>query len=175
VTALAAAAVTLAQMVEPVGSVPRAALDAAFCVGVFTGGSGVITCGTEGGPGPWGPPLLMRRRGPAHRKDAPDALLLVRHPDAVDGLLAASGPRRESPGAYEGPPVVVYVREGGSSRSAGPEAVVAEPDGAGNRALYQRAIAPRDIVLRPGLAVPAAARELHDLLMRLSPGGGTAW
>jgi hypothetical protein len=162
---LAAGAQALRELIEPAGPIARAALDAAFCVGVIPAsgaGKAVLVCRTEGGPGPWGPPLMMRVSGKS-RRDAGDALVLVRDPAVVDRIVSGK--------AVLGGDLAV---EPGTQRRR-LEGVRLSPDADANAALHGRALSPRDVLLKPGVAVPDAARELRELLMRLSPGGGTSW
>ena len=176
-------------------------LDKAVCVGVIPsfkkvamgigggGGKGAIIC-RRGGNGPWGGPTLFTTGGPSIGFQlggtATDVIFLVMNPKGAEKLArsgaklgadasVAAGPKgREAEAATDltfGAEILSYSRSKGLFAGVSLEGAVIKQDSKGNKRIYGREIEPREILLS-GVAVPAAAQPLANVLNKFSPRGG---
>jgi lipid-binding SYLF domain-containing protein len=198
---LARAAEVLNEVVGTPEGISKSLLDKAVCVGVIPsfkkvalgigggGGKGAIIC-RRGGTGAWGGPALFTTGGPSIGLQlggtATDLIFLVMNPKGAEKLArsgaklgadasVAAGPKgREAEAATDatmGAEILSYSRSKGLFAGVSLEGSVINQDEKGNRRIYGRDIAPREILVS-GVAVPAAAQPLASMLNKLSPHGG---
>ena len=152
-------------------------------------GRGAMVCRTgEKFTRPWGPPAMYRLEGGnigfQLGGQATDFLLLVMNPKGVNSLLgskvklgadaaAVAGPKGRAAmaatDAYMRAEILSYSRARGLFAGVSLEGSTLRPDNKANNKIYGRKLSAREIVLEAGVAVPAAARGLVDLLQKASP------
>lgn len=160
-----------------------------FALGV--GGSygrGVITCRTgDTFDGPWSAPAMFALEGGSIGLQlggqATDFVLLVMNDRGASSVLGskvklgadasvAAGPKGRAAGASTDvvmrAEILTYSRSRGLFAGVSLEGSTLRADGDANERVYGRALSAREIV-RGGLAIPAAAQPLVDLLNAKSP------
>jgi lipid-binding SYLF domain-containing protein len=180
--------------------IPRDLLDKAECVAVvpsakkfalgFGGrwGKGAVVCRTQGGSGPWGPPLMISLGGGSFGLQiggqAADYVFLVMNPKGIDYLMrsqftlggdaaVAAGPvgRTGSAGTdlRMRAEILSYSRTRGLFAGVSLEGTVVKQDEDGNERVYGERVDPRRLLLEGRYAVPREARGLVELLETSSP------
>jgi SH3 domain-containing YSC84-like protein 1 len=180
--------------------IPHDLLDKAECVAVIPGvfkaalgfggrwGYGAVVCRTDGGLGPWGPPLMISLKGGSFGfqigGQSTDFVFLVMNPKGIDYLLRskftlgadvsiAAGPIGRSAEAGTDlrmrAEILSYSRSRGVFAGISLEGAAVHQDEKATRAIYGERVTPRDLLLKPGQKIPAAGRPLVDELERLSP------
>jgi lipid-binding SYLF domain-containing protein len=183
-------------------SIPRDLLDKAECVAVIPGvkkaalgvggrfGKGAVVCRTEGGRGPWGPPLMIGIGGASIGfqigGQSSDFVFLIMNPKGIDHLLknqftlgadvsVAAGPKGRSAEAATdvllNAEILTYSRSKGLFAGVSLEGAVVKQDKGANQAVYGAKVDPGELLLKSGHPVPAAARGLVKALAELSPRG----
>jgi lipid-binding SYLF domain-containing protein len=157
-------------------------------------GKGAVTCRKDGGRGPWGPPAMIEMGGPSVGMQiggqSADYVFLIMNPKGIDHLLrsrftlgadasVAAGPKGRSAEAatdlHLKAEILTYSRARGLFAGVSLEGAVVKQDRRANAQVYGEAVEARDLLLRADRRVPAAARELVDLLRELSPQGQGTW
>jgi lipid-binding SYLF domain-containing protein len=190
----------LREVMDMPESIPRDLLDKAECVAVIPGvkkaalgvggrfGKGAVVCRSEGGRGPWGPPVMVGIGGASIGfqigGQSSDFVFLIMNPKGVDHLLknqftlgadvsVAAGPKGRSAEAGTdvllNAEILTYSRSKGLFAGVSLEGAVVKQDKGANQALYGGRISPRDLLMKPGQRVPAAAKGLVNALKELSP------
>jgi lipid-binding SYLF domain-containing protein len=155
-------------------------------------GRGAVTCRKDGGRGPWGPPAMIEMGGPSVGLQiggqSSDYVFLIMNPKGIDHLLrskftlgadasVAAGPKGRSAEAATDlqlhAEILTYSRSQGLFAGVSLEGAVVKQDRNANAQVYGEPVEARDVLLKPARRVPAAARELIDLLRELSPGPGS--
>jgi lipid-binding SYLF domain-containing protein len=155
-------------------------------------GRGAVTCRKDGGRGPWGPPAMIEMGGPSVGLQiggqSSDYVFLIMNPKGIDHLLrskftlgadasVAAGPKGRSAEAATDlqlhAEILTYSRSQGLFAGVSLEGAVVKQDRNANAQVYGEPVEARDLLLQPDRRVPAAARELIDLLRELSPGRGS--
>ena len=180
--------------------VPRDLLDKAECVAVipsakkfalgFGGrwGKGAVVCRSQGGGGPWGPPLMISLGGGSLGLqiggEAADYVFLVMNPRGIDYLMrsqfslgadaaVAAGPVGRTASATTDlrmrAEILSYSRTRGLFAGLSLEGAVVKQDKDANENLYGEQVDPKRLLLQGTYPVPEAARELVDLLESSSP------
>jgi lipid-binding SYLF domain-containing protein len=153
-------------------------------------GKGAVTCRKDGGRGPWGPPAMIEMGGPSVGLQiggqSADYVFLIMNPEGIDHLLrsrftlgadasVAAGPKGRSAEAATDlqlhAEILAYSRSRGLFAGVSLEGAVVKQDRRANEQVYGERVEARDLLLRPDRRIPAAARELVDLLRELSPPG----
>jgi len=181
--------------------IPKDLLDKAACVAVipsvkkaafgFGGryGKGAVVCRTEGGHGPWGPPLMISLGGGSFGLqiggESADFVFLIMNPKGLNSLLkdrlalgvdasVAAGPKGRSAEAATDAQmraeILTYSRSRGLFVGISLEGAVISQDKDANVALYGDAVDPRNLLLNSDQPIPRAAHGLIQALQRLSPG-----
>jgi lipid-binding SYLF domain-containing protein len=161
-----------------------------FAIGI--GGSygrGAITCRTgKNHNGPWSAPAMMALEGGniglQLGGQATDFVLLVMNDKGADSVLsskvklgadaaAAAGPKgRDAAAATDivmRAEILSYSRSRGLFAGVSLEGSTLRSDGGANKNLYGKSLSARDIVQRGKAGMPAAGRELINVLNRKSP------
>ncbi len=161
-----------------------------FAIGI--GGSygrGAITCRTgKNHNGPWSAPAMMALEGGnigiQLGGQATDFVLLVMNDKGADSVLgskvklgadaaAAAGPKgRDAAAATDivmRAEILSYSRSRGLFAGVSLEGSTLRSDGGANKNLYGKSLNARDIVQRGKVGMPAAGRELINVLSRKSP------
>lgn len=186
--------------------IPRDLLEKAECVAVLPGvkkaalgvggrfGYGAVSCRSEGGHGPWGPPLMISLKGGSvgfqiGGQEA-DLVLLIMNPKGIDYLLrnnftlgadasVAAGPvgrtAEAATDAQMRAEILSYSRSRGIFAGLSLEGAVLKPDEKANYGVYGEKIDPKDLLIRSKTAVPKAARAFIDELNKLAPPRGQGW
>jgi len=163
-------------------------LKAAF---VFGGsyGRGAMSCRRgEDFKGPWGAPTMMALEGGSVGfqlgGQATDFVLLVMNDRGASAILsskvklganasAAAGPKgRDAEAATDATmraEVLTYSRARGLFAGVSLEGSSLRPDNDANGRIYGKKMAAKDIALKTGVSVPAAARDLIALLEKHAP------
>jgi lipid-binding SYLF domain-containing protein len=180
--------------------IPRDLLQKAHCVAIVPGvkkaafgigarwGKGAVLCRTEGGHGPWGPPLMLSLGGPSYGlqigAQSADFMFLIMNPRGIDQLLkskvtlgadvsVAAGPiGRTAEAATDvklDAEILTYSRSRGLFAGVSLEGAVIQQDKDANRRLYGQNVDPQDLLLRAAHPTPPAARGLVATLRDLSP------
>ena len=151
-------------------------------------GRGALVCrGGEAYDGPWGAPAMFALEGASFGfqlgGQSTDFVLLVMNELGARSVLtsrvklgadasAAAGPKGRTAGAATDvvmrAEILTYSRSRGLFAGVSLEGSTLRSDNGANEKLYGRSLAAEEIV-RGGVAVPAAARALVDLLNRRSP------
>jgi lipid-binding SYLF domain-containing protein len=186
--------------------IPRDLLDKAECVGVIPSakkfalglggryGKGAVACRTDGGHGPWGPPLMIGIGGGSFGLQiggqAADYVFLIMNPRGIDHLLksrftlgadaaVAAGPKgRTAEAATDAlmhAEILAYSRARGLFAGISLEGAVISQDKDANRGVYGEQVTPRDLLLKPGQPIPAAGKAFVAALNRLSPRNTSGW
>ena len=153
-------------------------------------GKGAVTCRKDGGRGPWGPPAMIEMAGPSVGLQiggqSADYVFLMMNPKGIDHLLrskftlgadasVAVGPKVRSAEAATDlqlhAEILTYSRSRGLFAGVSLEGAVVKQDRDANEQVYGERVEARDLLLKADRRVPAAARELVDLLRELSPPG----
>lgn len=180
--------------------VPRDLLDKAECVAVipsakkfalgFGGrwGKGAVVCRSQGGSGPWGPPLMISLGGGSFGLqiggEAVDYVFLVMNPRGIDYLMrsqfsmgadasVAAGPLGRTASAATDlrlhAEILSYSRTRGLFAGLSLEGAVVKQDKDANANIYGEPIDPKRLLLQATYPVPDAARELVGMLESASP------
>jgi lipid-binding SYLF domain-containing protein len=180
--------------------VPRDLLDKAECVAVIPSakkfalgvggrwGKGAVVCRSQGGSGPWGPPLMISLGGGSFGLQiggqAADYVFLVMNPKGIDYLMRSEFSLGADAAVAAGPvgrtgsaatdlrlhaEILSYSRTRGLFAGLSLEGAVVKQDKDANENLYGEKVDPRRLLLQATYPVPAAARDLVDLLENASP------
>jgi len=181
-------------------TIPRSLIDRAKCLAVvpsvkkfalgFGGrwGKGAVSCRTEGGKGPWGPPLMMSLGGGSFGiqigGQAADVVLLIMNAKGIDYLLKSEFTLGADASVAAGPvgrtgeastdlrmqaEILSYSRTRGLFAGVALEGAVVKQDKDGNRAVYGEDVSPRELLFLWVHPVPDAARGFVGLLNTISP------
>jgi len=181
-------------------SIPRSLIDRAKCLAVvpsvkkfalgFGGrwGKGAVACRTEGGKGPWGPPLMMSLGGGSFGLQiggqAADVVFLIMNAKGIDYLLKSEFTLGADASVAAGPvgrtgeagtdlrmqaEILSYSRTRGLFAGVALEGAVVKQDKDGNRAVYGEDVSPRELLFLWVHPVPDAARGFVGLLNTISP------
>lgn len=181
-------------------SIPRSLIDKAECLAVFPSvkkfalgfggrfGKGAVSCRTEEGQGPWGPPLMISLGGGSFGLQiggqAADLVFLVMNPKGMDYLIKSQFTLGADASVAAGPlgrtgeadtdlrmraEILSYSRTRGLFAGLSLEGAVVKQDKDGNRTLYGEDVNPRELLLLWGQPMPPTARGFVDLLQDLSP------
>jgi lipid-binding SYLF domain-containing protein len=161
-----------------------------FALGIGASyGRGAMVCRSgRDFTGPWGPPAMYRLEGGniglQIGGQAADFVLLVMNPKGVESLLrsrvklgadlaAVAGPKGRvvlaATDASMRAEILSYSRSRGLFAGVALEGSTLRQDRGANRSLYGRPLTAREIVLDGKVEVPAAGRDLVDLLRTHSP------
>jgi SH3 domain-containing YSC84-like protein 1 len=163
-------------------------LKAAFVVG-GSYGRGAMTCRRgENFKGPWGAPTMMALEGASVGfqlgGQATDFVLLVMNDRGASAILsskvklganasAAAGPKgRDAEAATDATmraEVLTYSRSRGLFAGVSLEGSTLRPDNDANARIYGKKMEAKDIALKTGVSVPAAARDLIAQLEKHAP------
>jgi lipid-binding SYLF domain-containing protein len=163
-------------------------LKAAFVVG-GSYGRGAMTCRRgDNFKGPWGAPTMMALEGASVGfqlgGQATDFVLLVMNDRGASAILsskvklganasAAAGPKgRDAEAATDATmraEVLTYSRSRGLFAGVSLEGSTLRPDNDANARIYGKKMEAKDIALKTGVSVPAAARDLIALLEKHAP------
>lgn len=152
-------------------------------------GRGAMVCRTgETYTGPWGAPAMYALDGGSVGfqlgAESTDVVLLVVNPRGVDALLrskvklgadasVAAGPKGRTVGASTDASMraemLSYSRSRGLFAGVALEGTSLRPDDDATEEVYGRKMTAREIVTGKGVAVPASARLLIDVLAKNSP------
>lgn len=174
-------------------------LDRAECVVVIPGvkkaalgvggrfGRGAALCRAHPGAG-WSPPSMITVGGASIGLqiggESADVVLLVMNRGGIEHLLqsqftlgadasVAAGPKgRQIEGSTDGhfeAEILGYSRTKGLFAGVSLEGAVVKQDRKGNLQVYGEELEAREVLLKPGRRVPAAARALVDELREVSP------
>lgn len=178
----------------PEGSIPRDLLRKAECVVIVPAmkkaalgvggnyGKGCMLCRNRDA---WSAPVMVQMTGGSFGLQlggtSTDVILLIMNKRGVNKLLeskvtlggdaaAAAGPKGRSAAAMTDiqmrAEILSYARSRGLFAGIALDGCVLHPNGDDNEDLYGKRIDARDILLRDGAQIPAAARPLIDLLKR---------
>ncbi|HEX9203323.1 MAG TPA: lipid-binding SYLF domain-containing protein [Vicinamibacteria bacterium] len=181
-------------------TIPRSLIDRAKCLAVvpsvkkfalgFGGrwGKGAVACRTEGGKGPWGPPLMMSLGGGSFGiqigGQAADVVLLIMNAKGIDYLLKSEFTLGADASVAAGPvgrtgeastdlrmqaEILSYSRTRGLFAGVALEGAVVKQDKDGNRSVYDEDVSPRELLFLWSHPIPQAAQGLVDLLNTISP------
>ena len=181
-------------------SIPRSLIDRAKCLAVvpsvkkfalgFGGrwGKGAVACRTEGGKGPWGPPLMMSLGGGSFGLQiggqAADVVFLIMNAKGIDYLLKSEFTLGADASVAAGPvgrtgeagtdlrmqaEILSYSRTRGLFAGVALEGAVVKQDKDGNRSVYDEDVSPRELLFLWSHPIPQAAQGLVDLLNTISP------
>ncbi len=181
-------------------TIPRSLIDRAKCLAVvpsvkkfalgFGGrwGKGAVSCRTEGGKGPWGPPLMMSLGGGSFGLQiggqAADVVFLIMNAKGIDYLLKSEFTLGADASVAAGPvgrtgeastdlrmqaEILSYSRTRGLFAGVALEGAVVKQDKDGNRAVYGEDVSPRELLFLWVHPVPDAARGFVGLLNTISP------
>lgn len=163
-------------------------LKAAFVIG-GSYGRGAMTCRRgEDFKGPWGAPTMMALEGASVGfqlgGQATDFVLLVMNDRGASAILsskvklganasAAAGPKgRDAEAATDATmraEVLTYSRSRGLFAGVSLEGSTLRPDNDANARIYGKKMEAKDIALKTGVSVPAAARDLIAQLEKHAP------
>jgi lipid-binding SYLF domain-containing protein len=180
--------------------IPRDLLDKAECVAVIPSakkfalgvggrwGKGAVVCRSQGGSGPWGPPLMISVGGGSLGLQiggqAADYVFLVMNPKGIDYLMrsqftlggdaaVAAGPvgRTGSAGTdlRMRAEILSYSRTRGLFAGLSLEGSVVKQDKDGNENVYGERVDPKRLLVEGTYPVPPAARGFVELLATSSP------
>lgn len=186
--------------------IPRDLIEKAECVVVLPGvkkaalgvggrfGYGAATCRSQGGRGPWGPPLMISLKGGSvgiqiGGQEA-DLVLLIMNPKGIDYLLrskftlgadasVAAGPvgrtAEAATDAQMRAEILSYSRSRGIFAGLSLEGAVVKADEKANYGVYGEKLDPRDLLIRSGRDVPRAAQGFIEELNKLAGRLGGGW
>jgi lipid-binding SYLF domain-containing protein len=180
--------------------VPRDLIDKAECVAVIPGvkkaaagvgarfGYGAVSCRSEGGFGPWGPPLMISLKGGSFGFQVggqeADLVLLVMNPKGIDYLLrskftlgadasVAAGPvgrtAEAATDAQMHAEILSYSRSRGLFAGLSLEGAVVKPDEKANFGVYGEDVLPGELLTKSGRDVPKVGKGFVDELNRIAP------
>ena len=183
--------------------IPRDLLDRAECVAVVPSalkfalgiggrwGKGAVVCRSQGGSGPWGPPLMISIGGGSLGLQiggqSADYVFLVMNPKGIDYLMRSQFTLGGDAAVAAGPvgrtgsadtdlrmraEILSYSRTRGLFAGLSLEGSVVKQDEDGNANVYGERVDPKRLLLEGAYPVPAAARGLVELLATSSPGRG---
>ena len=175
---------TLLEKAECVIVVPAMTKVAVGIGGSYGRGAMVCRLGTAFG-GAWGAPVMYAMEGGSFGLqlggESTDVVLLVMNKRGVDALLsskvtlggnasAAAGPKGRTVDAATDASmrseILSYSRSRGLFAGVSLTGTSVRPDNDANTAVYGRKLTARSIVLGKGIAVPASAKRLVDLLQK---------
>jgi lipid-binding SYLF domain-containing protein len=180
--------------------IPRDLLDKAECVAVIPSakkfalgvggryGKGAVVCRSQGGSGPWGPPLMISIGGGSFGLQiggqAADYVFLVMNPKGIDYLMRSQFSLGADAAVAAGPvgrtgsaatdlrmhaEILSYSRTRGLFAGLSLEGAVVRQDKDGNRNLYGERVDPKRLLLQAAYPMPPPARDLVSLLEDASP------
>jgi SH3 domain-containing YSC84-like protein 1 len=180
--------------------IPRDLLRKAACVAVIPStkkfafgvggryGKGAVTCRTEGGYGPWSPPLMITVGGGSFGLQiggqAADYVMLIMNEKGAEKLMkskftlgadatVAAGPKGRSAeaatDAFMHAEILTYSRTRGLFAGLSLEGTAVSQDEDGNWELYGKKVSPREVLLTSGQAIPEAAKAFVDTLRETGP------
>jgi lipid-binding SYLF domain-containing protein len=180
--------------------IPRDLLDKAECVAVVPSamkfalgvggrwGKGAVVCRSQGGSGPWGPPLMISVGGGSVGLQiggqAADYVFLVMNPKGIDYLMrsqftlggdaaVAAGPVGRTGSANTDlrlrAEILSYSRTRGLFAGLSLEGTVVKQDRNANENVYGQPVDPKKLLLEAAYPVPPAARAFVELLATSSP------
>ena len=183
--------------------IPRGLIDKAECVAVIPGvkegavgfggrfGYGAVSCRSEGGHGPWGPPLMLSLKGGSFGLQIggqeADLVLLIMNPKGIDYLLRSKFTLGADASVTAGPvgrnaeaatdalmhaEILSYSRSRGIFAGISIQGGTLKSDPSANYGVYGQEIAPRDLLIKSEHPVPKAAQPFIDALNKYSPRGG---
>ena len=152
-------------------------------------GRGTMSCRSEADfSGPWGAPTMMRLEGASIGLQlggsATDFVMLIMNQRGAKGILsskvklgadatAAAGPKgRTAEAATDATlsaEILSYSRSKGLIAGISLKGSTLRPDSKGNKDLYGKKVAAREIALEGAVAVPDAGQALIGLLQKQSP------
>jgi len=185
--------------------IPRDLIDKAECVAVIPGvkegafgfggrfGYGAVSCRSEGGQGPWGPPLMLSLKGGSvglqiGGQEA-DLVLLIMNPKGIDYLLRSKFTLGADATVTAGPvgrnaeaatdalmhaEILSYSRSRGVFAGVSLQGGTLKSDTDANFGVYGEEIPPRDLLTKSIHPVPKAAQAFIDALNKYSP-RGSGW
>lgn len=152
-------------------------------------GRGAVSCKKNGGAGAWGPPSMIGLTGGSFGLQlggtSTDVVMLFMTPDSIKHLLrdkvtlggdasAAAGPKGRATAAETSASmraeILTYARSRGLFAGISLNGAVLTPDKDANKALYNRAIEARDLLINGNVAIPAPAQKFIDTLRTTSAG-----
>ncbi len=180
--------------------IPRDLLDKAECVAVVPSalkfalgiggrwGKGAVVCRSQGGSGPWGPPLMISIGGGSLGLQvggqAADYVFLVMNPKGIDYLMRSQFTLGGDAAVAAGPvgrtgsadtdlrmraEILSYSRTRGLFAGLSLEGSVVKQDRDANENVYGEKVDPKKLLLEAAYPVPDAARGLVELLATSSP------
>jgi lipid-binding SYLF domain-containing protein len=152
-------------------------------------GKGVLVCRSETDyTGPWGAPAMYRLEGASFGLQlggtATDFVLLVMNPRGVNSLIsskvklgadasAAAGPKGRTTSAATDvamtAEILSYSRARGLFAGISLEGSTLREDSGANEKLYGQEVSAKEIILEGKVSIPAAAKDLVDLLQTETP------
>lgn len=152
-------------------------------------GYGAAVCRTGNGKGPWGAPLMMSLKGGSVGfqigGQESDFVLLVMNQKGIDNLLRSKFTLGADASIAAGPigrnaeaatdlrmraEILSYSRSRGVFAGISLEGASLRQDTKANHAIYGRRVDPRTVLLKGGMSIPAAGRDLVDAVERLTSG-----
>ncbi len=180
--------------------IPRDLLDRAECVAVVPSalkfalgiggrwGKGAVVCRSQGGSGPWGPPLMISIGGGSLGLQiggqSADYVFLVMNPKGIDYLMRSQFTLGGDAAVAAGPvgrtgsadtdlrmraEILSYSRTRGLFAGLSLEGSVVKQDRDANENLYGERVDAKRLLLEAAYPVPDAARGLVELLATSSP------
>ncbi|HXW55367.1 MAG TPA: lipid-binding SYLF domain-containing protein [Candidatus Cybelea sp.] len=163
-------------------------LKAAFVVGGSYGRGAMVCRSGRNFSGPWGAPSMVALEGGSFGfqlgAEATDFVFLIMNGHGATSLLnskvklggdvsAAVGPlgrdAEADTDAYMRAEILTYSRARGVFAGVSLEGSTLRPDNDSNQLLYGRRISARQIILGPSPEAPSAARQLDELLDKVTP------
>jgi lipid-binding SYLF domain-containing protein len=180
--------------------IPRDLLDKAECVAIVPGamkfalgvggrwGKGAVVCRSQGGSGPWGPPLMISVGGGSVGLQiggqAADYVFLIMNPKGIDYLMRSQFTLGGDAAVAAGPvgrtgsadtdlrlraEILSYSRTRGLFAGLSLEGTVVKQDKDANENVYGEQVDPKKLLHETAYPVPPAARDLVELLATSSP------
>jgi len=181
----------------PDRGIPNELLESAKCVAVipafkkvamgFGGdyGRGAVSCRSNEGKGPWGPPSMISMGGGSFGfqlgGQSTDLVMLFMTPDSMKHLLkdkvtlgvdasAAGGPKGRDASAQTNATmraeILTYARSRGLYAGISLNGAVLRPDKGANKSLYGRLVDPEELLIEGKGEVPAAALKFVTALTK---------
>jgi lipid-binding SYLF domain-containing protein len=181
--------IVMKEVLDVPDNIPQDLLEKAECVIVIPsmtkvaigiGGSygrGAMVCRTgKAFDGAWGPPAMYTLEGGSFGfqlgAESTDVVLLVVNTRGVDAS-AAAGPKGRTTGASTDATmraeILSYSRSRGLFAGVSLEGTSLRPDDDASEQVYGRRLTAREIVTGPALEVPAAGRQLVEVLEKNAP------
>jgi SH3 domain-containing YSC84-like protein 1 len=148
-----------------------------------TYGRGAVVCRKDNGKGPWGPPSMIALGGGSIGiqlgGQANDVVMFFMTPESVQRLLkdkvtlgadasVAGGPKGREISAETSATmraeILTYGRSRGAFAGISLKGAVLSPDKDGNKSLYKKEVAAKDLLVTGSLPIPEPARKLIDAL-----------